>query len=166
MGAMGSPAGPDGDRREQLIGALIPPAIRRPPPGAPLVSALPPGLRVPIGADAASVLLDMARLDASGRFSARRLLRALDWPPGHRVDAVVVADAVIVASSPTGWQSVGSRGELAVPAAARALAGIGADGHVVLAAVLDHNVLLVHTQAVVTRLLREHYADLTDERAP
>ncbi|MEU8819365.1 hypothetical protein [Actinoplanes sp. NPDC048796] len=164
MDAMGSPAGPPGDRSEQLIGALIPPALQRPPPAAPLIPALPPGLALPIGADATSVLLDMARLDASGRFSARRLLRALDWPPGHRVDAVVIGDAVVVTSSATGRQSVGSRGELAVPAAARALAGIGDDGQVVLAALLDHGVLVAHAQAVVTRLLLEHYTELADEQ--
>ncbi|MEV4346278.1 hypothetical protein AB0J83_17550 [Actinoplanes sp. NPDC049596] len=130
---------------------------------------------MPIGGDAAYVLLDTARLDASGRFSARRLLRSLGWPPGHRVDAVVVGDAVVFAGSPTGQQAVGSRGELAVPAATRALAGIDNDGHVVLAAVLDHDVLLVHAgamvllvhaRAMVTQLLPEHYADLADEREP
>jgi hypothetical protein len=110
------------------------------------------------------MLLDMARLDASGRFSARRLLRALAWPPGHRVDAVVDGDAVVFAGSRTGRQAVGSRGELAVPAAARALAGIADDGHVVLAAVLERGVLVVHARAVVTRLLLEHYADLAQER--
>ena len=119
---------------------------------------------MPIGAGAASVLLDMARLDASGRFSTRRLLRALDWPPGHRVDAVVVADTVVIASSPTGRQRVGSRGELAAPATARALAGIGDDGHIVLAAILEHDVLLVHAHAVVTRLLLEHYTQMAQER--
>ncbi|MEV6637841.1 hypothetical protein AB0M54_44650 [Actinoplanes sp. NPDC051470] len=164
MDGVGSPAGPPGDRPEQLIGALIPPVIQRPPPAAPLVLTLPPRLRLPTGADAESMLLDMGRLDASGRFSARRLLRALDWPPGHRVDAVVVDDAVLIRSSPTGLQSVGSRGELAVPAAARALAGIADDGHVVLAAAPDHGVLVVHAPAVVTRLLLEHYADLTQEQ--
>jgi hypothetical protein len=164
MSGMGSPTGPDADRPEQLIGALIPPATRRVPPVAPLVLALPPGLGVPADADAGALLLDMARLDSSGRFSARRLLRALDWPPGHRVDAAVTGHAVVFAGSPTGRQSVGSRGELAVPAAARALAAIGDDGHVVLAAVLDHDVLVVHAHVVVARLLTAHYADRAGAR--
>lgn len=126
---------------------------------------MPPGLGVPIGADAASVLLDIwpGSMRPAGS-PARRLLRALDRPPGHRVDAIVVGDAVVVASSPTGRQSVGSRGELAVPAAARALAGIGDDGHVVLAAILEQQLLLVHAPAVVTQLILEHYAVLAGER--
>jgi hypothetical protein len=163
MSGVGAPTGPDADRPEQLIGALIPPATRRVPPAAPFVPALPPGLEAPADAGAEAFLLDMARLDVSGRFSARRLLRALDWPPGHRVDAAVTGDAVVFAGSATGRHSVGSRGELAVPAAARALAAIG-DGHVVLAAVLDHDVLVVHAQVVVARLLAAHYADRAEAR--
>lgn len=124
--------------------------------------ALPPSLGPPDGAAAESVLLDMAQLDASGRFSARRLLRALDRPPGHRVDAVVTGNAVIFAGSATGRQRVGSRGELAVPATARALAGIE-DGHVVLAAMLGHDLLVVHAHVVVARLLTAHYAEQAGE---
>jgi hypothetical protein len=100
--------------------------------------------------------VDVASLDASGRFSARPLLRALRWLPGHRVDAAVVGDAVVFGGSVTGRQVVGSRGELAVPAAARAL--VGHDCRVVLVAVVDQDLLVVHSHAAIVGLLAEHYA--------
>ena len=104
------------------------------------------------------MLLDMARLDASGRFCSRGLLRAPGWQPGHRVDAVVVGDAVVFGGSVTGRQAVGSRGEPAVPAAARSLIGLGDGPGVVLAAAVDEDLLVVHSHAAVARLLAEHYA--------
>jgi hypothetical protein len=76
---------------------------------------------------------------------------------------VVVRDAVVFAGSSTGRQSVGSRGELAVPAAARALAGLEGDARVVLAAALEHDVLVVHSHRVVAGLLAEHYAGQAGE---
>ena len=158
MSGVGSSAGPSAGRREQMIGALVPPAIRRVSPSVPLVEAMLPRLALPAEVDSGSVLLDQARLDASGRFSARNLLRVLSWLPGHRVDAAVVGEAVVFGGSMTGRQAVGSRGELAVPAAARALAGFDRGSPVLLVAVADRDVLIVHSQALLVRLLVEYYA--------
>jgi hypothetical protein len=64
--------------REQLIGALVPAPIRRPPPSPPPLPALPP-LRLPTDSGPDAALLDIARLDRSGRIHARTLLEALGW---------------------------------------------------------------------------------------
>ena len=73
---------------EQLIAALVPvqrprrapvPRPRRAPVPAP--QAVLPARRPTV---APPLLVDVARLDRSGRLSARGLLRALAWPPGHR----------------------------------------------------------------------------------
>jgi hypothetical protein len=53
---------------------------------------------------------------------------------------------------------VGSRGELAVPAAARSLAGFDCGAPVVLVAVADRDLLIVHSHALLVRLLIEFYA--------
>jgi bifunctional DNA-binding transcriptional regulator/antitoxin component of YhaV-PrlF toxin-antitoxin module len=58
----------------------------------------------------------------------------------------------------TGRQTVGSRGELAVPAAARALAGFERGSPVLLVAVADRDVLMVHSHALLGPLLVEFYA--------
>ena len=158
MSGVSSSTGSGAGRRERMIGALVPPATRRVSPAVPLVGAMLPRLALPAGVDSGSVLLDQARLDASGRFSARNLLRVLSWPPGHRVDAAVVGEAVVFGGSVTGRQTVGSRGELAVPAVARSLAGFDPRSPVLLVAVADRDVLIVHSHALLVRLLVEFYA--------
>ena len=158
MSGVGSSVRPDSGHREQMIGALVPPATRRVAPAVPLVEAMLPRLALPTDVECGSALLDQARLDASGRFSARNVLRALSWLPGHRVDAAVVGEAVVFGGSVTGRQAVGSRGELAVPAAARSLVGFDRRSPVLLVAVAGQDVLVVHSQALVVRLLVEFYA--------
>lgn len=144
-------------RPEQLIGALVPSATRRSAPPVPLgLPALP---RLSLPADAfESFLLDVARVDASGRFCARSLLAALAWTPGHRVDLRVGADVVVIGSSLQGRQTVGSRSELTLPVAARTLAGLDAQALVVLVAVPTRDLLIVHPPQLISRLLAEHYA--------
>jgi hypothetical protein len=157
MRGVGSPDGSGPERRERLIWALIPAVVRRSAPPVPLVAPMLPALGLP-SADAGCLLLDMSRLDASGRFCARGLLRALGWGPGHRVDLAVAGDAVVIGGSVTGRQTVGSRSELAVPAAARSLTGLAGDARVVLVAAVGQDVMVVHPQAAIVRLLAGHYA--------
>jgi bifunctional DNA-binding transcriptional regulator/antitoxin component of YhaV-PrlF toxin-antitoxin module len=95
--------------------------------------------------------------------SVRGLLQALGWGPGHRVDLAVAGDAVVIGGSVTGRQTVGSRGELAVPAAARSLTGLDGDARVVLVAAVGQDILVVHPQAAVVRLLAGHYAQQASE---
>lgn len=155
---MGSSQQPPATRPEQLIGALVPPATQRPAPVVPLGA---PALRRrgwPTDVVAEPVLLDVARIDASGRFCARALLTALRWEPGHRLDLTVEADAVVFGSSPAGRQTVGSRGELTVPVAARSLAGLDAEARVMLIAVPTRDLLIVHPPALIAHLLTQHYA--------
>lgn len=158
MSGVSSSTGSGAGRHERMIGALVPPATRRVSPAVPLVDAMLPRLALPTDVGPGSVLLDQARLDASGRFSARNLLRVLSWLPGHRVDAAVAGEAVVFGGSETGRQQVGSRGELTVPAAARSLAGFDRGAPVVLVAVADRDLLIVHSHALLVRLLVEFYA--------
>ncbi|GFJ93366.1 hypothetical protein [Phytohabitans rumicis] len=97
------------------------------------------------------------RLDASGRFCSRFLLRVLAWAPGHRVDLRVGVDAVVIASCAAGRQAVGSRGELTLPVSARILAGLDMQARVVLVAVPAQDLLIVHPPVLVARLLAGHY---------
>ncbi|MFC4063505.1 hypothetical protein [Actinoplanes subglobosus] len=146
---MGSSQQPPATCPEQLIGALIPPETRR---SAPLIPLAVPALGrrgQPTDVAAELVLLDVARIDASGRFCALALLTALQWEPGHHLDLTVETDAVVFGSSPTGQQTVGSRGELTVPVAARTLAGLDADPRVTLVAVPSRDLLVVHRPALV-----------------
>ena len=60
--------------------------------GATSTGAVPPRLTLGGGLD---LLVETARLDASGRLTARALLRVLGWTPGHRVDIAVTEDVLV-----------------------------------------------------------------------
>jgi hypothetical protein len=116
-----------------------------------------PRLGVPLNVGSEPYLLDVVGLDSSGRFSSSRLLAALAWTPGHRVDLRIGVDAVLIGSRRDGRQVVGRRGELTLPASARTLAGLDAQSRVVLVAVPTADLLVVHPPALITRLLDVHY---------
>src|SRR5262249_53621931 len=105
-------------RAVELIGALVPAPLPRTRPSGAALPVLP-ARRCPTGQDVP--VLDLARLDRSGRLSTRSLLAALDWHPGQRADALVIAPSV------DGRHMIGSRGALTLPVAARTylLAGAG-----------------------------------------
>jgi hypothetical protein len=69
-----------------------------------------PQLGTPADAPAELSWLDVARLDASGRFCSHSLLAALAWAPGHHVDLRVGVDAVVIASCAAGRQGSGHTG--------------------------------------------------------
>ncbi|GAA2531037.1 hypothetical protein [Pilimelia columellifera] len=105
--------------------------------------------------------MELARLDRSGRLSMRAVLRHLAWRPGHRVDIDVVDGAILVVSTFDGTHRVGSRGDLALPAAARALCGLNIeDAALVVAAYPMAGVVLAHPAAVVARYLHQLHQSL------
>jgi bifunctional DNA-binding transcriptional regulator/antitoxin component of YhaV-PrlF toxin-antitoxin module len=144
---------------EQLISALVPAPIPRPRPSPTRLPVLP-ARRLPTGPDA--LVLDMARLDRSGRLSARALLRALGWRPGHHVDIDVVDGAIVIVSAATGRQAVGAHGELALPTTARQLCGMVPRSAVVLAAHPSLDLVVIHPASTVARLLGEFHARLAE----
>jgi hypothetical protein len=156
MDSTGSPAG--ADRGERLVDALVPTApVRHVPPAAPL--PMLPILGLPSRTEPGELLLDMARLDPSGRLSARGLLAALGWDTGHRVDVAVVAGAIVIGSAATGLHAVGGRGELSLPAAARRMCGIAPGMPVLVVACPARDVLVVHPASLVAELLCRWYAE-------
>jgi hypothetical protein len=144
---------------EHLIGALVPAPFRWPPPSPSPLPALP-APRLPTDAGPDAVLLEMARLDRSGRVHARALLDALGWHAGHRLDVAVVGGVLVVGSARTGLHTVGNRGVLTLPAAARSMCGIDIGPPVVLLASLPQDVVVVHPASTVCRLLAGHHARL------
>lgn len=153
-----------GAQDEEIVDSLVlnPLPGRSPPPPAPL-PALPP-LRLPTDADPRSLLLDMARLDRSGRVYARALLKALGWHAGHGIDLDVVTGALVVGSSATGRHTVGSRGGIRLPAAARRMCGIEPGPPVLVIASIPLDVLVIHPASTVARLILQHHARLEGDR--
>ena len=141
---------------EQLITAVVPPPSARPAPEAALLPMLP-DRRLPIEAHHVP-LLDLARLDRSGRVSARALLKLLGWRPGHRLTVDAVRGALVLTPAAHGAHLVGSRCDLALPFAPRTLCGIS--DSVVVAAYPAHDLMVVHPVATVALFLRDLHASM------
>ncbi|MEV0561441.1 hypothetical protein [Dactylosporangium sp. NPDC050588] len=146
---------------EQMIAALIPTPLPRPRPEPAPLPTLP---TLSSGAEQAEPVvptLDIARLDHSGRVSARSLLGLLGWRPGHRLRVDVIDGAILIWPASDGRPLVGARGDLALPVAVRQMCAIDTGDLVVLAAEHTHDLLIVHPAAMVARLLADLYTRLT-----
>ncbi|WP_406045820.1 hypothetical protein OG799_15860 [Micromonospora sp. NBC_00898] len=129
---------------ERLIGALVLTALPgRPRPRPAPMSALP-APHLPAGVSPVDLLLGMARPDPSGRLTERHLLRALRWGPGHRLDLDVQAGGLLLTSAAAGSHRVGPRGELHLPGGARRMCGIDPGQPLLLAAMVAHDLLMIH----------------------
>jgi hypothetical protein len=146
--------------REQLIGALIPvPLSDRPRPRPAPMPALP-APRQPGDASPDEFLIGMARPDRSGRVTERGLLRALRWNPGHRIAINAQDQMLVIASARAGEHVVGSRGELPLPASARQMCAIAPGQPLLLAALVAHDLLVIHSASTVARLLTDLHAQV------
>jgi bifunctional DNA-binding transcriptional regulator/antitoxin component of YhaV-PrlF toxin-antitoxin module len=141
---------------ERLIPALLPDiTARRPAPTPASLPALP--APSPTGIDhPGGVLLGTARIDRSGRFHARLLLRALGWEPGRELDLDAIRDAVVIVAAVGGVHRVDHRGAIALPSAARRLCAIPAGDAVVLVAEVPRQRIVVRPVGTVVRLLTAH----------
>jgi bifunctional DNA-binding transcriptional regulator/antitoxin component of YhaV-PrlF toxin-antitoxin module len=92
--------------------------------------------------------------------SARGLLKALNWGPGHRLDIDAVDGVLVIGSVATGRHVVGRRGELSLPMAARQMCGIVSGLPVLLAVSVPDGTLVIHPAATVAHLLSEFHARL------
>jgi hypothetical protein len=119
-----------------------------------------PALRRVEQRGSAALLVATARMDRSGRVHERLLLHALGWEPGHRLDMDIVHGLIVVAAAPTGPHLVDERGALRLPAQLRHLCGIEQGPPLVLTAVVDAQVLVVHSAIMVAELLAGHYTTL------
>ncbi|GIH16052.1 hypothetical protein [Rugosimonospora africana] len=106
------------------------------------------------------VRIGVARPDLSGRVIERGLLRALGWSPGHRVDIYPHGEMLVIASAVAGRHVVGSRGELPLPASARHMCAIAPGQPLLLAALVSHDLLVIHPVSTVARLLANLHVEV------
>lgn len=130
---------------------FVPPEPAPPPTvGAPL-----PVLSEPQVSD--GLQLGMARIDHSGRFGDRQLIGALGWQPGDQIAVEVLPGAAVLRRGPHGRFQVDSRGHVFLPTATRIVLGVPMGGRVVLLAVPDRDLLMIHPPQVVSALLAARY---------
>ncbi|OKI63418.1 hypothetical protein [Micromonospora sp. CB01531] len=96
--------------------------------------------------------------------TGRGLLRALGWGPGHRISIDPRAGMLVVASALAGPYVVGSRGELPLPTSARQMCAIVPGQPLLLAALVAHDLLVIHPAGTVARLLADLHAQVIGGR--
>ena len=142
---------------ESPIALLIPPELPAPAPGPG------PGLAVPMLAieshdSSVGVLsLGTAVVDRSGRVRDRTLLTALGWAEGTRLEIRMAPGTAVLCRSADGAFQIDSRDQVVLPAATRALLGIRPGQRVVLVAMPEADLLLVHPAAVAAAWIAAHY---------
>lgn len=102
----------------------------------------------------------MALPSRCGRVTAQHLLQRLGWQPGHRLDIQPHRGVLVIASANEGGHGVGSRGQLPLPASARRMCRIESGQPVLLAALVAHDLIVVHSISAVARLLADLHAEV------
>ncbi|MFE9658316.1 hypothetical protein [Micromonospora sp. NPDC006431] len=102
----------------------------------------------------------MALPSRCGRVAAQHILQGLGWQPGHRLDIHPHQEALVIAPVKDGRHRVGSRGQLPLPASARRMCRMGHGQPVLLAALVAHDLVVVHPIGAVARLLADLHIEV------
>jgi redox-sensitive bicupin YhaK (pirin superfamily) len=108
------------------------------------------------GTDCGRIVLGVAAVDGSGRVRERVLLAALGWGRGERLEVRVMENALVFSPGVNGSVEVDGRDQVALPSSCRAMLRISPGQRVVLVALPDVNLLLVHPVQVVTAWIGHH----------
>lgn len=110
-----------------------------------------------------SVAFSLVRVGMNGVVAARVPLERLGWAPGLPLRLSVSSGLLVVAPSENpSPASVPSRMNLTLPARLRARCRIRADDQVLLAAVLEHDLLVVYPQHVLYTMVTAFHDNLAD----
>ena len=100
-----------------------------------------------------SLLFSLVRLDSSNRINDQRIVDALGWQCGDRLDAAVVSGLIVIRAAASGSLRMPNKRRITVPIAA-CLAASGNPGEqVLIAAAPAHAVLIVYTMAALNRII-------------
>jgi hypothetical protein len=118
--------------------------LRRPLPLAKLV-----------GSRTSTVVYGLCVLDSRGRLAERRIMRALSWGPGRRLNVRQGGQLLIVTADDAGVFCVAASSLLFLPAAVRHWLRLQAGDSVLLAAYPHEGVLVVHPPAVLDQMVTD-----------
>ncbi|MBF6302474.1 AbrB/MazE/SpoVT family DNA-binding domain-containing protein [Nocardia amamiensis] len=127
--------------------------------------ALAPHFAFPEGPDEAPIAAlhcSVTAINRRGRLSAKSLLSLLGWGPGQRFSFDVDQTLVKVRRSGAGWP-LGNDGFLVLPADVRNRSNINAGDRILMAASLQHDLLVVYPPKALTAALWACYPDLWEK---
>ncbi|MEV0271436.1 hypothetical protein AB0H43_21875 [Hamadaea sp. NPDC050747] len=122
----------------------------------------PPDPAPPIAAGISPAVYAIARLNPSGRISARPALAALDWGPGDAIAIAVRRGAIVVRPAEHTRRTIGAGNSLVLPIAARRMCAIPPGSSVLLVALPDADTLIIHPIAAIARLLARRHARILE----
>ncbi|QYN18912.1 hypothetical protein [Amycolatopsis sp. DSM 110486] len=144
---------------DKIVASLLLPARKSSVPEAiPL-----PVMDLAIAVESSSVGLSLVRVDSGGVVAARTALSQLGWPGGHPVRFDVSCGLIVVTrcAGPDAFL-VPAKMSLFLPARLRSRCRIRAGEQVLLAALTDHDLLVVYPQHVVHEMVTGYHASLPD----
>ncbi|MER5393097.1 hypothetical protein [Saccharopolyspora sp. NPDC002686] len=147
---------------EQIVTGLVPPEATDHGTSTPVGSGERRSLPLPVIARRREmpVTYGMARMDSSGRVSARPVLHTLEWPPGQSLTIRVTSGAVVLQPDAGGVHRLPGTPLITIPATARAAYGIHTGDCVLLVADPRRDMLLIDPLTAVDEALEQRHAEL------
>lgn len=146
-----------------VVPGLVPPSVTqsiavREPPRSVKVHPLP---MVDMGALPRDVprIYGIATVDGGGRVTDQHVIRALGWGPNERVDVTTSSGSVIVRAHADGVFTLTRKAHLQIPAVVRRWCALTAGDRVLLVAIPDLGLLIVHAVTALD-LIVERYHEL------
>jgi hypothetical protein len=109
-----------------------------------------------------AVVYGASAVDDRGRVTERAVLRALDWPPRHRLTIHAAGGTLTVTPDPAGEHRVTGRGYPRIPAELRLRCGLAIGERVVLAGGPDRFRLVIYPPAALDLALARTSATAND----
>jgi bifunctional DNA-binding transcriptional regulator/antitoxin component of YhaV-PrlF toxin-antitoxin module len=106
----------------------------------------------------ASMLYDIARVDASGRIKNHEIIKTLGWQAGDKLEMILTQGAVIIRPSPDGRFSIPQRPRIIIPLTARKRHAIGPGDHVLIAAAPDYGVLIIYPVPILNEMIARYHS--------
>jgi hypothetical protein len=141
-----------GGHQDRPVPQLIPPDVVTPVPVTPLPLPALPAITSDPG-----LVIGVAGVSHAGRVRDQVVLDALGWAAGDRLTSTVLDCTIVLRRHPEGSQVINTRGQVFLSAATRTLLRIAHTDRVLLAAVPQRGLLIVHPCDAVGALLTRFY---------
>lgn len=142
---------------DRIAEAVIP--TRRPADNKLELKSLPTG-SLSMLPNKSSVVYGMAAMDDRGRIANHATIDALEWTSEDHLAMQVLHGAVVVQKCGEGSLMLARRGSVKIPAPVRHWCAINPGDQVLLVAVPEHGVLLLHPAATLNEMMLGYHTSL------
>lgn len=151
---------------EQIISTVVPPADGRASRASHGFTSKAPG-PLPLAALAlvsrdAPTMYGMGRMDASGRVAERAIVQALGWSRHDRCTISTTSRSILLRRDPHGCHQPARTSCVVLPLPARRWCGLQPGHQVLLTALPEQALLVIHTCAALDEALTPYHHSLQD----